>query len=356
MRIGDREIGRGVPAYVIAELGVNHDGSVERAVELTEAAARAGADAVKLQLFDADLLLSRACRPAAYQAAAGEHDPRAMLRRLQLSIEQMASVVERAHALGLHAIVTVFSLPLVEAARRLPWDAFKTASPDIVHRPLLEALSATGRPLLVSTGAAELNEVSRALSWLGGARGRLALLQCVSAYPTSQERAELGGIGALASLFDGPVGYSDHTTDVDTGGLAAAAGAVLLEKHLTYDRKARGPDHAASLDPAGFARYVALARDAWRFAGDALVMGPRVKRVLPEERDVRMVSRQSIVAARDLPAGACLRAEDLVFKRPGTGFEPWRVGEVMGRRLSRAVRADVPLTEADVDAGSAEAA
>jgi N-acetylneuraminate synthase/N,N'-diacetyllegionaminate synthase len=356
MKIGGRRIGAGEPVYVIAELGVNHDGSVERALELTRAAADAGADAVKLQCFDADLLLSRASRPAGYQSAAGEHDPAAMLRRLQLSIDQLAVIVERAHALGMHAIVTVFSVPLVAPAARLPWDAFKVASPDIIHRPLLEALAATGRPLIVSTGAAEVGEVTRALSWLHGARERLALMQCVSAYPTPQHRAELGGIGALASIFDGPVGYSDHTTDIDTGGLASAAGATLLEKHLTHDRAARGPDHAASLDPHGLARYIALARDPARFAGDDLLMQPRIKRVLPEELDVRTLSRQSIVAARSLPAGHRLSADELAIKRPGSGIEPWRLDSIVGRRLARPVDADLPLCERDLEAGAAEAA
>lgn len=356
MRIGTRQIGDGAPPYVIAELGVNHDGSVDRALELTDAAARAGAHAVKLQLFDADLLMSGASRLAAYQSAAGEHDPIEMLRRLQLGVADMEAVVERAHALGLHAIVTVFSVPLVPDAERLPWDAYKTASPDLVHRPLLDALAGTGRPLIVSTGAAEIGEVDRALKWLAPARERLAIMQCVSAYPTPQHRAELGGIAALADLFGGPVGYSDHTPDLDTGGLAVAAGAALLEKHLTHDCAARGPDHAASLDPAGLERYVVLAQEPGLFAMDPRLDVPRVKRVLDEERDVRVLSRQSLVSSRDLQRGHRLRAGDVVVKRPGTGLEPWRLAEVIGRRLARAVEADRPLVEQDLAAGSAEAA
>ncbi|MBM4107397.1 MAG: hypothetical protein FJ255_01045 [Phycisphaerae bacterium] len=354
MKIGARQIGDG--AYVIAELGVNHDGSADQALAMTESAARAGAHAVKLQLFDADLLMSRASRLAAYQSASGERDPLEMLRRLQLSADDMAPVVRRAHELGLHAIVTVFSVPLVPEAERLPWDAYKAASPDLVHRPLLNALSATGRPLIVSTGAAEVGEIERALGWLGPARDRLALMQCVSAYPTPQDRAELGGVGVLGDLFDGPVGYSDHTPDLDTGGLAVAMGACLLEKHLTHDRSAAGPDHAASVDGAGLARYVTLAQQPGLFALDPRLDVPRVKRVLPEERDVRTLSRQSIVAARALPPGHRLAEGDLVVKRPGTGIEPWRLGEVVGRRLARAVEADCPLVEGDLRAGSAEAA
>lgn len=357
MRIGRRQIGGGAPVYIIAELGVNHDGSPERAMALVEAAAAAGAEAVKFQLFRADLLMSSASRLASYQRDAGERDPVAMLRRLELPIERLGPLVDRAHALGMHAIVTVFSLELVPEAERLDWDAYKTASPDIVHRPLLEALAATGRPLIVSTGAAEFAEVERAVGWLASAADRLALLQCVSCYPTAPADAALGGMAALGQIFAGPIGYSDHTREVDTGEIAADLGAAILEKHFTYSRSARGPDHAASLEPGEFRRYAELARDESILrlrlgeAGprrDDPRIGPREKRVLPCERDVRAVSRQSIVARVPLRAGEVVQREHLTFKRPGTGLEPWRLDEIIGRTLIRDVEADAPVAAADV--------
>lgn len=367
MQIGTRPVGPSAPVYIIAELGVNHDGSPERALSLVDAAAAAGADAVKLQLFEADRLMSRACRLARYQEHAGETDPVSMLRRLQLPLDAMAAVIDRAHALGLHALVTVFSDSLVGAADALPWDAYKTASPDLINRPLLDVLAATGKPLIVSTGAATAAEVRTALSWLDprGESDRLALLQCVSSYPTPPDSAALGGMVELAAMHRGPVGYSDHTQAVDTGALAATLGACILEKHLTYDRRAHGPDHAASLDPASFARYVAAVRAAAPTSGDlrrhrlalkferARVgddprLGPPRKMLLECERDVRLVSRQSLVAARDLPAGHVLSRADLVIKRPGTGLEPFRLHEVLGRRLARPIEGDTPLTAADV--------
>lgn len=370
MRIGTREIVAtprgGVGAddgrmpYVIAEIGVNHDGSVERALQLTDAAADAGADAVKLQLFRADLLMSRAAKLAAYQKAAGELDPIEMLRRLELSVEQMEPVVQRAHARGIHAIVTVFSVELVKEAERLAWDAYKTASPDIVHRPLLEELMATGRPLIVSTGASEMAEVSRAVEWLRTASERLALLQCVSCYPTPREQANLGAMTDLLHLTS-MVGYSDHTREIETGALAVRMGAVMLEKHFTHDRRAVGPDHAASLEAAEFHAYVTRAKgsppDFRSGAGQDLqsgwgtAIGPREKTVHPIERDVRTVSRQSIVTTRALPAGHVVRREDVTFKRPGTGMLPFRLGEVVGQRVTRAVEADTPVMEGDVGSG-----
>jgi N,N'-diacetyllegionaminate synthase len=357
MRIGRRQIGEGAPVYIIAEIGVNHDGSPDRARELVEMAADAGADAVKFQLFRAELLMGRAARLAAYQQEAGERDPVEMLQRLELSAAELRPLAAQAHALGLAAIVTVFSLELVAEASVLDWDAYKTASPDIVHRPLLEALAKTGKPMIVSTGAAMLEEVQRAAGWLEGACDRLALLQCVSCYPTRREEASIRGMEAIAAATGLPVGYSDHTRETDTGAVAANLGAAILEKHLTYSKAAAGPDHAASLEPAEFRAYATLARDestlrAWtgnRIPGaEDPRWGPAEKRVLECERDVRQASRQSITAARELRAGEVLQRECLTFKRPGIGMEPWRLDEVIGRRLARDVGCDQPLQAADL--------
>jgi sialic acid synthase SpsE len=378
MHIASRPIGSQQPPYIIAELGVNHDGNVERALELTRACAHAGANAIKLQLFDAHMLISRASVLAAYQKNAGEQDPLAMLQRLQLSIDQMAPVVQLAHSLRLHAIVTVFSVELVALAEQLPWDAYKTASPDIINKPLLDELAQTGKPIIVSTGASTLQEVGRALGWLRSARGRLSVLQCVSSYPTSVENAELGGISALQDIFDGPVGYSDHTQAIETGAMAVVGGACILEKHVTYDRHAAGPDHAASLTPEMFHDYRVLAHRAMQHcfpladggsggivtphAGDdtsghemvdamrdAFERLPKVKRVLEIENDVRRVSRQSVVAKAQLPAGHVLRREDLTIKRPGTGLPAYELDHILGKPLRRPVEADMPLSPDDID-------
>lgn len=340
MRIGSRDIGG--PPFIIAELGVNHDGSPDRAMELVRLAAGAGADAVKFQFFRADLLISRASRLAEYQSHAGEHDPAAMLRRLELPAAALADAAGLARSLGIAAIVTVFSVPLVAECAGIGVDAFKTASPDIIHRPLLDALAATGKPLILSTGASTLDEVARALLWLRPARDRIALLQCVSAYPTPEAQACLGGIAALRAMHPGPIGYSDHTTSEEMGALAVAAGAAILEKHFTHSRAAPGPDHAASLEPHAFARYAAKARAAHES------LGPAERRVREIERDVRTVSRQSIVTTRAIPAGQVVRRDDLTFKRPGTGIAPWLVDSVVGCRTARALEADSPVNESDL--------
>lgn len=350
MNIGDRELRDG-SVYVIAEIGVNHDGAPTRALELVDAAARAGADAVKLQYFQTDLLMSRSAKLAAYQKAAGESDPIAMLRRLELRIEQMGAIVDRARILGLHAIVTVFSTELVAKTESLRWDAYKTASPDIVHRPLLKQLTKTGKPLIISTGAARADEVATAATWLREweAGDRTATLQCVSSYPTPIEQAELGGIPALALLTRGPIGYSDHTPGEETGALAVRMGAVMLEKHLTYSRGAKGPDHSASLEPDGLKRYIDLARAAAAVGERTALPGiQQIKRVLPIEEDVRRVSRQSVVATRALSAGAVLTEGDLAIKRPGTGIPAADIDRVPGKRVTRGIEADCVIAWEDV--------
>lgn len=345
MRIGDRQIGTG-EVFVIAEIGVNHDGKRDVALRLVEAAARAGADAVKFQMFEATGLMSRASRLAGYQSRAGERDPVEMLRRLELSDETLTELASCARAAGICPIVTVFSLDLVDRAARMGWSAFKTASPDIVHRPLLEALASRGLPLILSTGASTLAEVERATQWLSGSASTLAALQCVSSYPTPPEHAELDGIAALRGLGLSRVGYSDHTREVETGAEAVRRGAVILEKHFTHDTRAPGPDHAASLDEAALQRYVREARAARPV--QAALLQPGLKRVLDIERDVRRVSRQSIVTRRALRIGETIVAADLTFKRPGTGLAPYEIDRVLGRTVRREVEADVPLTPEDV--------
>lgn len=339
MNVGERTIDTSSPPYVIAELGVNHDGYLDKAVQLVDAAKAAGADAIKLQCFNADLLLSNAATLADYQSEAGEQDARKMLQRLQLDEIAMAVVVEYAHEVRMHAIVTVFSVELVVEAERMAWDAYKIASPDVVNRPLIDRIRATGKPMFISTGAATLEEVACAVKWMG--EHPFLLMQCVSSYPTPIEQASLGGRIAMAQQFPQAIGYSDHTNAIDTGGLAVASGVRLLEKHLTYDTNAKGPDHAASLNPADFAEYVRLAHRAFS------MIGPMEKDVLDIEREVRALSRQSVTTTRDLPAGHVIEPEDLTVKRPGTGLPAAAIGICVGRKLKHAVRANAQLTGAD---------
>lgn len=357
MRIGTKCVGgRGAGVYVIAEIGVNHDGDVGRALGLVEEAARVGADAVKFQYFEAELLVGDGAGGLAeYQRAAGECDAKAMLGRLELSIDGLAMCIERAEAVGVASMVSVFSAEHVGAVAMLGCDALKSASTEIVNKGLLGAMAGTGLPMVVSTGASELGEVERAAGWLGGdgegdggVYQRLGLMQCVSSYPVPAGQDGMEGIGALYFATGLPVGYSDHTTGVRTGAHAVSRwGAVMLEKHLTYDRGAAGPDHAASLDPSRFAEYVRHARGVERCG---YVAGGE-KRVLACEREVRAKSRQSVVVVRDVAAGGVIGVGDVGVRRPGTGIEAWRMGEVVGRVAARGLRAGEVVGFADLEGG-----
>lgn len=346
MKLGDRDIQQGAVPYIIAEIGVNHGGSPDRARELVSAAKDAGADAVKFQCFEAGRLLSRDARLAAYQRSAGASDAFDMLHKLELSLDALESLAKFARSIELDPIVTIFSLEHVAPACRIDWAALKVASPDIVNRPLLDALKTAEKPMILSTGAASAEEVEQAVSWMG--RASFALMHCVSAYPTPDDAAHLGGIRALRDLADVPVGYSDHTTAEDAGALAVAAGATLLEKHLTYDRNAAGPDHAMSLEPPQLSRYVQAARRA------ALMLGEPCKAVQEIERDVRFVSRQSVAATRALEPGHVLERADLTLKRPGGGIAPSQLAETVGRRLRCAVAADAILTDEHLESVHAD--
>ena len=247
-------------------------------------------------------------------------------------------MVAEARRRGLVPLATPFSPADVAAVGHLGLPAVKVASPDLVNRPLLACCAQLGVPVLASTGAATLDEVARSAGWLRKWRTPFALLHCVSSYPAAAADAHLGWIAELAAKFAVPVGYSDHTDDLLAGALAVAGGATVVEKHLTHDRSADGPDHAASFDPPQFARYVALIRRA------ETLRGQPGKRVLTAEADVRLASRQSLVAARDLAAGELVGDNDVTVQRPGTGIPAADVGRAVGRRTAGVIRAGTLLS------------
>lgn len=326
---------------IIAEIGVNHDGDVEQAHRLIHVAKQAGADAVKFQHFHPDRLLSRDAMLADYQQDHGD-DPAAMLGGLALTLENLAALREHARAVEIGFIVTPFSLGDVDEVRRLRVDAVKIASPDAVNLPLLRAVMTLRCPLVISTGTCELDELTTAAGLIKHHRWGGAMLQCVSSYPVAMADAALGGIVALKDCFNLPIGYSDHTTDLATGSFAVAAGACVLEKHLTHDTNASGPDHAASLGPEEFARYVAMARQA------AAALGPLIKQPQQVEQEVRLVSRQSICLRGDRAAGHVLTAADLEMRRPGTGIQGLSIDRVVGSTLRHDKAGGIALQWDDV--------
>lgn len=331
--IGDNSLERdGV--IIIAEAGVNHDGEVDVAHDLIEAAQSAGANVVKFQHFSADALASADARTCGYQVQGAGPLQRDMLRRLELTRDELEELKDHADQIGITFLATPFGLRELTDLIKLGVPAIKIASPDIVNAPLLDAAAKSGLPMIVSTGAAELDEIDAAVARIRRANANypLALLHCVSSYPTIPMCTRLKCIRTLAERYQTPVGFSDHTMVVDTAALAVIAGAVILEKHLTLDRKRAGPDHFFSLEPAAFRRYVEKARLAQISLGDGVID------VDLGQREVRQLARGSIIAARPIAAGETLTADMLAVQRPGTGISPLEWDRIIGRIASRAIQ------------------
>jgi N-acetylneuraminate synthase len=350
--------------YVIAEAGVNHGGDAEIATRLVDAAADAHADAVKFQSFRADDLVTPDAPAAAYQrAGVGASRQREMLVGLELSPEAHESLAARAAARGIDFLSTPFDLGSLRLlTERLGLRTIKIGSGDLTNAPLLLAAARAADRLIVSTGMATLEEVRDAVgvvafgfvgrgapsraAFADAARSaegrdavaaRLTLLQCTSAYPAPAGDVDLRAMATLREACGCAVGYSDHTLGRHVALAAVALGASALEKHLTLDRSARGPDHAVSLEPAEFAAMVREIREV------EAALGTGRKAPAPSERDVAAVARRSLVAARAIRAGAVIVHEDVAVKRPGSGRTPMDAFDAVGRVATRDHAPEDPL-------------
>ncbi len=324
---------------------MNHNGSLDLALQLVAAAAAAGADAVKFQTFSADAVVGSDAPQAGYQRdRAPAASQREMLRPLELPLAAWAPIRDRARALGILFLSTPFDIGSVRLLVELGVPAIKIGSGDLTNLVLLRAAAAHGLPILLSTGMATLDEVDSAVADLRShGDPPLVLLQCTSAYPARAEHANLRAIAILRDRFGVPVGYSDHTPGIATSTAAAALGAAVIEKHLTVDSSLPGPDHAASLEPAAFGELVTAVRQAHACLGDG-VKAPR-----PGEGEMRRVARRSLVTARPLAAGQVIGPADLDALRPADGISPLRLDEVVGRRTVRDLDRRTALQADDLD-------
>jgi sialic acid synthase SpsE len=343
MRIGTRQIGRDCPTYVIAEIGVNHDGSLERALELVRACADAGAGAVKFQSFDPTDLVTERAPLADYQrrAGAGVSSQLEMLAPLALTVEQLARLAACCAELGVDFLSSPFDLENGRRLAELGVPAIKVASGELTNLQLLSGLAALGRPLLISTGMGTLEDIARAVEAVGDTPA--ALLHCVSSYPTPPEQANLRAIQTLQRLFpERVVGYSDHCLGIEVSLAAVALGASVLERHVTYDRAAAGPDHAISLLPGELAELIRRTR----LVESALGSGE--KKPQQAELNTMAVARRSLIATRRIQTGEQITAADVAAKRPANGLSPARLSELLGRPATRTIELDEPFTEADL--------
>jgi N-acetylneuraminate synthase len=335
LSIAGYEIGPGRPCFIIAEAGVNHNGDLALAHRLVDAAAATGANAVKFQTFKTERLVTAAAPKAQYQvettgAAESQFD---MLRRLELPAEAHRALLAHCADAGILFLSSAFDEESTDLLAALDVAAFKIGSGEITNWPLLEYIAAKGKPIILSTGMAYLGEVDAAVRAIRAAGcEQLALLHCLSSYPADPAEVNLRAMHTLAAAFGLPVGYSDHSLSMAVPLAAVALGACIIEKHFTLDKNLPGPDQRASADPAELAALVQGTRTI------EAALGHGRKEPAPSEADTANVARKSLVAARDLPAGATLTAELIAIKRPGTGLPPSLRSHLVGRRT----RVDVP--------------
>ncbi|MEP6680115.1 MAG: N-acetylneuraminate synthase [Chloroflexota bacterium] len=342
--IAGRIIGPDQPPYVVAEAGVNHNGDPALAVRLVEAAAEAGADAVKFQTFRASALATASAPQAAYQRQrASAVSQREMLRSLELPEDALRAAFDRASELGIAAFSTPFDVESLAVLVRLGVPAIKIGSGDLTDPFLLRAVAGAGLPMILSTGMSNLDEVDAAVAVIDAVGDPpLALLHCLSAYPAPPGETNLRAIPAMRERYNLEIGFSDHTTGFAAPIAAVALGATIIEKHLTLDHALAGPDHAASMEPAELGSLVSALREAHAALGDG------IKRPQPSEEETRRVARRSLVAARDLAAGTVLTEDDLDAKRPADGISAMRLDDVVGRRLSRTISRDAIVQPSDL--------
>ena len=335
-RVGTHEIGDHTPCYVIAEIGHNHQGSLEKARELFREAKLAGANAVKLQKRDNRALYTRAAYNRPYDnensfgATYGEHR-----EVLEFGQKEYRELQRYAKELEIDFFATAFDIASADFLLALDVPAFKIASGDIKSIPLITHVAGFGKPIIISTGGAVVEDVQRAYDTIMAINTQLGILQCTAGYPAAFEELDLRVITQYRERFsDAVIGFSGHDSGIAMPLAAYVLGARIVEKHFTLNRAMKGTDHAFSLEPVGLRKMVRDLQRTHKALGDGL------KKIYDSEKAPILKMGKSLVVARDLPAGHVLTAEDIVMKSPGGGIPPYEIGKVLGRVTLKALDED----------------
>jgi len=325
------------PVFIIAEAGVNHNGSIALAKQLIDVAAKAGADAVKFQTFIAEEVVSTDAPKAEYQkqttdASESQLD---MIKKLELSKEDHLELMDYAKHKNIMFLSTPFDERSADLLVELGVPLIKMSSGEITNHPFLKHIAKKDMPIILSTGMSTLEEVAEAVSVINEAGCKdLTLLHCTSNYPARVDDCNLLAMKTMADAFDIPVGYSDHTPGIYVPLAATAMGACVIEKHFTLDKNLPGPDHRASLEPVELEEMVRGIRLVEKARGSS------VKAPVESELEVRDVARRSIVAKVDIPAGTVITENMLAFKRPGTGVAPKDISTILGKKIRQNIKKD----------------
>lgn len=338
-------IGPGCPCFVIAEAGVNHNGDLARALAMVDAAAVAGADAVKFQTFKTENIITRTAPKAQYHIETTGDDKQQswfdLLKSQELTEEMHVALMERCREKGILFMSTPYDADSVDMLHRLGVVVYKVASTDVNNVFLLEHMADKGLPMILSTAMSTVEELDQSIRAIRG-RGLqgLVVMQCTGNYPSVDADANLRAMQTMAQRFDLPTGYSDHVPGVYAAVAAVALGACVYEKHFTLDRNLPGPDHRASLVPSELVELIAAIRSTERMLGDG------VKRVMPSEDKNRSILRKSIVAARSMPRGTLIGCSDVrVLRAGGQGMPAHRYYDVLGRITKVALMVAEPIEE-----------
>jgi sialic acid synthase len=349
LRIDGVTIDDAAECYVIAEIGHNHQGSLERCKELFRLARECGVQAVKLQKRDNRSLYTREMYDKPYDNE-NSFGPTYGAHReaLEFGREQYRELGRYARELGITFFATAFDVPSADFLASLDMPAYKIASGDLRNLPLLRHVAGFGKPLIISTGGARMEDVERAYEMLKPLNSQLCILQCTAGYPAKFEELDIGVIGTYRERFpDTVIGLSGHDNGIAMAPVAYVLGARVVEKHFTFNRAAKGTDHSFSLEPVGLRKLV---RDLQRVR---VALGDGVKKVYPSEEGPIVKMSKKLVAARDLPTGHVLRPEDIALKSPGDGLPPHMLDVVVGRTLLRPLKADDTIQLAALGQGEA---
>lgn len=323
--------------YIIAEAGVNHNGSLERAKELVCIAKKSGCDCVKFQSFSADKIVTKKAKKAKYQIENTNNDDSQykMLKKLELSKDDFFELKKHCDELKIDFLSTPFDEEAVDMLEDLEVDAYKISSGDITNKPLLQYIANKGRKILLSTGMSTLEEVKKAVEWIEEAGNKnIVLFHCTSNYPAPYDSVNMKAMLTLREKFGYPIGYSDHTAGIEISLMSVAYGASIVEKHFTYDKKADGPDHKASLSPKELEDMVKSIRHIEEAVGEG-------KKIPTEtELSTREVARKSLVWKKTKIPGEIVTREDICCKRPGNGICPEKLDDIIGLKITKKCEED----------------
>lgn len=338
--IGGRPVGTGHPCFIIAEAGVNHNGDPELAKRLIVAAARAGADAIKFQTFQADHLVTRDAQKAAYQKAntGNEKSQFSMLKSLELSAEVFQDLTKVAEENNIIFLSTPFDIPSMDLLENLNVSAYKIGSGEITNTPLLRRIAKTKKPVILSTGMSYLSDIEYAVRILNEqGSGGIVLLHCTTSYPTDPADVNLHAMKTMRNAFHLPVGYSDHTLGILIPVAAVSMGAVMIEKHFSMNKNDEGPDHRASMEPDELAGMVSSIRTVEE------AMGSGIKKPTLKEEDIAPLVRKSIRASVHILPGDILTESMITCKRPADGLDPKNIEFFIGKKASCELFPDIAL-------------